>query len=226
MRRWKSLRQKRGKSGVQSIVVRCGEYTAELTFEDGSKAAIGLAVSNSAQSAVSPNQITFDKYEQSANYADQTVNVVLPAGTRLDSVKIGSTVLERGTDYTYNATNGTIRLLKETLAKKSKGTYTVTFVPNQGSSFTCSLSVVDTAPVNEVVPGTVDFDANTSSGGYADLVVTLNMVDGAALKNIRSNGKTLEENWQYKIAGSKVTINKSAIAEFGKSGASYADFVL
>ena len=85
--------------------------------------------------------------------------------------------------------------------------------------------MVDTAPVNEVVPGTVDFDANTSSGGYADLVVTLNMVDGAKLKNIRSNGKTLEENWQYKIAGSKVTINKSAVAEFGKSGASYADFV-
>lgn len=205
--------------------LKAGTYTAELTFEDGSKAAIGLAVSNSAQSAVSPSQITFDKYEQSANYADQTVNVVLPAGTRLDSIKIGSTVLERGTDYTYNATNGTIRLLKETLAKKSKGTYMVTFVPNQGSSFTCSLSVVDTAPVNEVVPGTVDFDANTSSGGYADLVVTLNMVDGAALKNIRSNGKTLEENWQYKIKGSKVTINKSAVAEFGKSGASYADFV-
>lgn len=203
---------------------KAGTYTVELTFEDGSKAAIGLAVSNSAQSAVSPSQITFDKYEQSANYADQTVNVVLPAGTRLDSLKIGSTVLERGTDYTYNATNGTIRLLKETLAKKSKGTYTVTFVPNQGSSFTCSLSVVDTAPVNEVVPGTVDFDANTSSGGYADLVVTLNMVDGAALKNIRSNGKTLEENWQYKIKGSKVTINKSAIAEFGKNGASYAGF--
>lgn len=198
--------------------LKAGTYTAELTFEDGSKAAIGLAVSNSAQSAVSPSQITFDKYEQSANYADQTVNVVLPAGTRLDSIKIGSTVLERGTDYTYNTTNGTIRLLKETLAKKSKGTYTVTFVPNQGSSFTCSLSVVDTAPVNEVQPSTIDFDANTSSGGYADLVVTLNMVDGAKLKNIRSNGKTLEENWQYKIEGSKVTINKSAVAEFGKSG--------
>ena len=26
------LETKRGKSGVQSIVVRCGEYTAELTF--------------------------------------------------------------------------------------------------------------------------------------------------------------------------------------------------
>lgn len=77
--------------------LKAGTYTAELTFEDGSKAAIGLAVSNSAQSAVSPSQITFDKYEQSANYADQTVNVVLPAGTRLDSIKIGSTVLERGT---------------------------------------------------------------------------------------------------------------------------------
>ena len=205
--------------------LKAGTYTIELRFEDGSKAAIGLAVSNSAQSAVSPSQITFDKYEQSANHADQTVTIVLPAGTRLDTVKLGSTVLERGTDYTYNAAGGTVKLLKETLANKSKGSYTITFVPNQGSSFTCSLSVVDTAPVNEVQPAKIDFDANPSSGGYADLVVTLNSVDGATLKNIRSNGKTLEENWQYKIEGSKVTINKSAIAAFGKSGASYADFV-
>ena len=205
--------------------LKAGTYTAEILFEDGSKAAIGLAVTNSAQVAVSPTELTFDKNEDSANHADQTVTLVLPAGTRLDSVKLGSTVLERGTDYTYNATGGTIKLLKETLTKKSKGSYTITFVPNKGSSSSCTLNVVDTSPVNEVLPSTMDFDANTSSGGYADLVVTLNMVDGAALKNIRSNGKTLEENWQYKIEGSKVTINKSAVAEFGKSGATYADFV-
>ena len=70
----------------------------------------------------------------------------------------------------------------------------------------------------------MDFDANTSSGGYQDLTVTLNTTDGAELESIRAGGKTLEEDWQYRISGNEVTINKSAVAEFGKNGASYADF--
>ena len=144
-----------------------GTYTAELKFEDGTKAAIGIVVGNSAQSAVSPSQVTFDKYENSANYNDVTVTLSLPAGTLLSSVKLGSTVLERGTDYNYNA----------------------------------------------------------SSGGYQDVTVTLKPTDGATLKNIRAGGKTLEENWQYKVDGSTVTISKTAVAEFGKSGATYADFI-
>lgn len=200
-----------------------GTYTAELKFEDGTKAAIGIVVSNSAQSAVSPSQVTFDKYESSANYNDVTVTLSLPAGTLLSSVKLGSTVLERGTDY--NASSGTVTLLRETLAKKSKGSYTITFVPTRGTSSTCSLTVTDTAPVNEVSPSPVDFDANTSSGGYHDVTVTLKPADGATLKNIRAGGKTLEENWQYKVDGSTVTISKTAVAEFGKSGATYADFI-
>lgn len=201
-----------------------GTYTAELKFEDGTKAAIGIVVGNSAQSAVSPSQVTFDKYESSANYNDVTVTLSLPAGTLLSSVKLGSTVLERGTDYNYNASSGMVTLLRETLAKKSKGSYTITFVPTKGTSSTCSLTVTDTAPVNEVSPSPVDFDANTSSGGYQDITVTLKPADGATLKNIRAGGKTLEENWQYKVDGSTVTISKTAVAEFGKSGATYADF--
>lgn len=73
-------------------------------------------------------------------------------------------------------------------------------------------------------PSSVDFDANTSSGGYQDVSVTLNPADGATLKNIRAGGKTLEENWQYKVDGSTVTLSKTAVAQFGKDGATYADF--
>ena len=168
-----------------------GTYTAELSFEDGTKAAIGIVVSNSSLSAVSPSQVTFDKYEGSANHADVTVTLSLPAGTLLDTVKLGSSVLERGKDYNYNATSGTVTFLRETLAKKSKGSYTITFVPTRGSSSSCSLTVTDSAPVNEVAPSSVDFDANTSSGGYQDVSVTL---------------------------------SKTAVAQFGKDGATYADF--
>ena len=133
-------------------------------------------------------------------------------------------MLERGKDYNYNATSGVVTFLRETLAKKSKGSYTITFVPTRGSSSSCSLTVTDSAPVNEVAPSSVDFDANTSSGGYQDVSVTLNPADGATLKNIRAGGKTLEENWQYKVDGSTVTLSKSAVAQLGKDGATYADF--
>lgn len=204
--------------------LRPGTYTAELSFEDGTKAAIGIAVGNSAQSAVSPSQLTFDKYESSANYANQTVTVTLPSGVQLSSVKLGSTVLERGSDYTYNAASGTVVLMRDTLAKKSKGTYTITFVPSKGSSVSCSLTVTDSSPVNTVTPFELDFDSNTSSGGYQDLSVKLSTVEGAALQKIRCNGKDLEEDWQYKVNGSTVTISKSAVASFASSGATYADF--
>ena len=201
-----------------------GTYTAELTFEDGTNAAIGIVVGDSAQASVSPSQLTFDKYEDSANYSDLTVTVMLPAGTTLSSVKLGSTVLERGTDYLYDYDTGTVTLLREALAKRSKGSYSVTFVPSRGTSVSCALRVEDSSPVNEVLPEEMDFDTNTNSGGYADLTVTLNYADGAQLSSIRAGGKTLEEDWQYRVDGDKVIINRSAVAEFGEDGAAYADF--
>lgn len=204
--------------------LKAGTYSMELVFDDGSKGAIALSTSNSAQSAVSPSSLTFDKYEASPNYSNQTVTIAFPTGTTLENVKLSSTVLERGSDYTYNATTATVTLMRDTLEKKSAGSYTITFVPNKGSSLSCSLTITDSAPVNEVSPKTADFDANTSSGGYADLTVTLNPADDATLKYIKSGSKTLEEDWQYKVNGNTIVLNRSAIASFASNGAAYADF--
>ena len=201
-----------------------GSYTAELTFEDGTTAAIGIAVQDTSKGSVSPAQLTFDKNEDSVNYADLSVTLALPAGTRLDSVKIGSTVLERGTDYTYDAASGAVSLRRQARDDRSRGSYTITFVPTKGASLTCSLTVTDTSPVNEVSPAAIDFDSNQDAGGYADVTVTLTPADGAELRYIRAGNRTLEEDWQYRVSGSQVTINKSAIAEMGEDGANYADF--
>lgn len=201
-----------------------GVYTAELLFADGSKAAIGILVGDSAQSAVTPAQLTFDKFNQSAGYTDLTLTVVLPSGTWLDSVKIGSTVLERGSDYLYNATNSSVTLLRDSLAKKSKGTYTISLIPNQGSACSCALNIIDSSPVNKITPATLDFDSNTNAGGYVDLSVTLETAEGASLQYILAAGKKLEEDWQYKIDGSTVTLSKSAIADVNTNNATYVDF--
>lgn len=199
-----------------------GVHTAELVFADSSRASLGILVGDSALSAVSPSQITFDKYKESPNYSNVTATVVLPAGTLLDSIKLGSTMLERGVDYLYDSATGVVTFLREELEKKSTGTYTITFVPNKGTTFSCTLNVVDTAPVNGISPVELDFDSNVNSAGYQDLTVTLSPADGAKLQKITANGKTLEEDWQYKLDGNQVTISKSAIADLGANGASYA----
>lgn len=201
-----------------------GVHTAELVFADDSKASIGILVGNSALSAVSPSQITFDKYEQSPNYSNQSVTVVLPTGTLLDSIKIGSGELERGVDYLYNSTTGIVTFQRESLEKKSKGTYTITFVPSKGTTFSCTLMVVDTSPVNNISPSELDFDSNVNSEGYQDLTVTLSIADSAKLEKITANGKTLEENWQYKVNGSEVTLSKSAVAALASNGETYVNF--
>lgn len=200
-----------------------GVHTAELVFADNSQASIGILVGDSALSAVSPSQITFDRYKESPNYSNVTATVVLPAGTLLSSIRLGGTTLERGVDYLYDSSTGIVTFLREELEKKNKGTYTITFVPNKGATFSCTLNVVDTAPVNGVSPAEVDFDSNVNSEGYQDLTITLSTADGANLQKITSNGKTLEEDWQYKINGNQVTISKSAIADLGSNGAAYAN---
>lgn len=200
-----------------------GIHTAELLFADNSKASLGILVGDSALSAVSPSQITFDKYKESPNYSNVTATVVLPAGTLLDSIKLGSTVLERGVDYLYDASTGVTTFLREALDKKSLGTYTITFVPNKGTTFSCTLKVVDTAPVNGISPAVLDFDSNANSAGYQDLTVTLSTADGAKLEKITANGKTLEENWQYRLDGNQVIISKSAIADLGANKPAYVN---
>ena len=204
--------------------LKAGSYTAELLFRDGSKATFQLLVGNSAVGTVSPSQAYFDKYSGSPNYGDVSFTVTMPEGAWLDSVKLGSTVLESGTDYEYNARTGAFTLMRRTINQRSAGTYTLTFVPSKGSSFSCKITVSDSTPVNEVTPAEVDFDSNTSSGGHADIVVTLSAVDGAELEYIRANGERLEENWQYKVSGSTVTISKDAVTDVNDDNDSYINF--
>ena len=201
-----------------------GSHTARLTFADNSTAALSIAVRDSSVVVINPRQITFDRYEKSANHANIPLTISLPAGVQLENVKLSSAILERGVDYDYNSSTGEVVLLAETLAKKSTGSYTIYFTPSRGAAMTCALTVVDTRPVNRISPEEVDFDANSSSGGYRDITLTLTAADGAKLEKIRCKDKDLEQDWHYRVDGSEITISKSAIASFAENGTSYADF--
>lgn len=217
------------KSGIRLykdylVNLKAGTYTAELLFRDNSKATFQLLVGNSAVGTVSPTQAYFDKYNGSANYGDVLLHVTMPTNTWLDQVKLGSTLLESGTDYDYDTRTGEFTLRRRTINQRATGTYTLTFIPSKGASFTCKITVSDSTPVNAVAPDSVDFDSNTSSGGHADIVVTLNTVDDAELQYIRAKGEQLEEGWQYKVSDNTVTISKAAVADINRNNDSYVDF--
>lgn len=205
--------------------LKSGNYTAELLFSDGAKGNFQILVSNSSAGMVSPTQAYFDKFSESPNHTDISFTVTLFEGTSLNSVKLGSMVLERGKDYSFNNRTGEFILMSTAINQRAKGTYTLTFVPSKGSTLNCKLIVLDSTPINAVSPEEVDFDANTGSGGYADVVVTLSAVDGAELRGISVNGKQLEEDWQYRVEGDTVTINKSAVVDVNTNHTGSVDFV-
>lgn len=202
-----------------------GSHMLTLIFDDGTKGFLTIQIADTETNAVSPQSFTFDIYTESSNYVDMGAVLSLPTGTTLTMLTIGSKTLERGTDYSYNSSTGAIVIYKEALENFSVGSYTITFKTSKGTSATSKLTVVDTKPVNTLSVESVDFDANTTSGGYQDITVKLTAADDATLTKIRCNGETLEENWQYQVSGSNVILNKSAVAKFASDGANYADFV-
>lgn len=198
-----------------------GTYDLKLTFADNSTASIMLLATDSSMSAVSPSQAVYDLNETSPNHANLSFTILFPSGVSLNSAKMGSITLQAGTDYTYNSSTHVLTLFSDVLSKKSRGTYTISFVPTKGNTISSTISVVDSTPVNTVAPEAVDFDANTASTGYTDLSVTLTTVDGATLRYIRADGRNLEENWQYKVSGNQVTLSRSALGELAKENDEY-----
>lgn len=204
------------KEGSQSVLVH---------LEDGTKGELAIKVINSAKNALDTDSLLFDKYEGASEYANLSVTLSLAAGTTLDDIKLGSTTLERGTDYTFNATTGTVIFQRATLNKKTTGSYTITFLTSKGNNPDLRLDVQDSSPRNEISPSTVDFDANSSSGGNQDVKIKLKAVEKAKLKSILADGQKLTENWQYKIDGEYVVLNKDTISDLAKDGANYCDLI-
>lgn len=202
-----------------------GSHKLTLTFEDGTKGFLTIQIADSEKNAVAPLNFTFDLYTGSSNYMDMNAVISLPTGTSLSILSIGSKTLVRNTDYSYNASTGAVVIYKEVLEALSVGSHLITFRTDKSDIITTNLTVVDTKPVNKLNVESVDFDVNTTSGGYKDIEVTLSPADGATLTKIVCKNETLEEDWHYQVSGSKITLSKAAVAKFRGSAASYTDFV-
>ena len=203
-----------------------GSYTLELTFNDGSKARLPLTITDSSKSTLTPTSANFDKYAGAAENADVEFTLAAASGVQLSGVKISGTTLTRGDQYTYNASTCKVIFKSSYLNTCGVGTLGITFSMSNSQTLSAQLTVKDSTPINALSASEMDFDANTASSDYEDLTVTLNAVDGAALKSILavSSNKTLEQDWQYTVSSSGVVkISRSAIASLATDGRQYAD---
>ncbi len=194
-----------------------GTHLLTAEFSDETTGTITIKAVDSSQSTLEVTEVSFDRYSEADNYGNISVGVNVATGAVLNSVKLAGVTLTRGDDYTYNSTTSVVVLQKETLAEHGAGTYAVIFVLSKGDDLKLTLNIEDSSPKNELSATEVDFDNNTSSGGYADIIVKLNTQEDATLKSITGGGKTLELDWQYTYSAGQVTLSKSAISSLASA---------
>lgn len=205
-----------------------GKYSVRAYYESGTTATVALTIIDSSRNTINRSDYTFDRNQDSAEYTDIAVTLSLTKNAELKNVRISGTTYTAGDGYSYDASSGTVVLDRTKVAKKSTGTYTVTFTTTSGTSPTMSLIIIDSSPRNQLAETEVDFDYNEDSASYKDISIKLTCVDGAELDYItitNANNRKMEEDWQYRIDGENLVLNKNSLASLAKDY-SYLDLYL
>ena len=95
-------------------------------------------------SSVNPNAVMFDKYKQSAGYADVTTKIKANGNTLLD-VTLNGMGIGAG-NYSYDTASQVLTLNKVYLATLSKGEHVFTIGMSAGTDLTLTVTISDTTP--------------------------------------------------------------------------------
>lgn len=135
-----------------------GELKLTFDFSKGVDPVLTVTIRDTTPSgSITPTTASFDKHP------DKQANVTVALTTAnhtLSAIKIGSTVLTSGTDYTVSG--GTVTLRKEALAALQTGVYSVVFDLSAGTDPVLTLTVTDSS----VAAGNIKvqmFNGNTAA---------------------------------------------------------------
>ncbi len=166
---------------------------------------VGIYGPESKEAAsVSPTVAVFDKnvtnQEDLVFTLDSKANILV-------SVKNGSAILNRGSDYVISGEILTIT--KEYLANLEKGTIQLTLVYDSGVNPVMNIAIGDTSPISSLSPSRVEF--NKKNGADKDITITLNNSNNT-LFGIFNGTQSLVEGIDYSVNGKAVIISKSYLA--------------
>ena len=171
-----------------------GDLKLVFDFSKGVDPVLTVSISDTTLGgSITPTTATFDK--NPVKQADVTVTLTT-AGHTLEAVKVGSTVLTSGTDYTVNG--ATVTLHKAALAALQTGVYSVVFDLSAGKDPVLTLTVIDTS----VAAGKIKvqmFNGNTAAqtNGIAPRIKLYN----SGTTNVKLSDVTLR--YYYTIDGDK-----------------------
>ncbi|WP_246563741.1 X2-like carbohydrate binding domain-containing protein [Paenibacillus montaniterrae] len=186
-----------------------GPHTFTFKFSAGNDATLSITVSDStpANSTISPTTTSFDKYSASSGYADVVVSVDLQGNT-FTGIETGGTALPSSA-FEMNATGDVILLKKEYLATLAEGPHTFTFKFSAGNDAMLSVTVSDSTPANSTIsPTTANFDKNSVSSDYTDIVVSMDLKGNSFASIERSGFMMLPSSYELNSAGTQLTLKK------------------
>lgn len=180
-----------------------GSHTIEFILKDNVKTIFLLNVIDTSKNTLNKEQVDFDRYTRSPNYQDIVINVNASYGNSVKQLIVSGTALKEGEDYIYK--NGVATIYKAFVAKRAKGVMNITFDMTNGNDPQLSVNIADSSPVNLVKPEKIKFDTNASSDSYDDVKVTLRLVDGAKLEDIKYQNKIMVPTQDYYLVDENVS---------------------
>lgn len=186
-----------------------GKANLTFVFSGGVNRTLMITVTNTVQnSSIAPTAVTFDK----AQISDVTVAMDLKGNT-LTAIQNGTATLVAGEDYTV--VEDKVTFAATYLAKLERGSYTFTFVFNEGENANLTVKVINSSEKDSIVtPDEVTFDKYVDSESGETLAdVNFNIVfNGNTLETIKLNDAVLVSGQDYVVTNEGVTFPASYLA--------------
>ena len=196
-----------------------GNHTVIITMDDGSKASITVAVTNSAAAATTADA-TFDRYYKSSGFQDVSVKLNgVEKSTDIRDVVLGLSRIEYGFDMSTKS----LILRRGLLAQLREGTYTVTVDLENNKQIAVNLAVTDSSP-DGVAAYVSEYDTYSPAPVSFSIAQVQNGVKAiTATKN--GTAATLAAGTDYTLTNSTLTLTKTGLENFRRSG-SYVEFTV
>ncbi len=181
------------------------DETARLTFDYNENVDPVLAIAigdTSPITAVSPTNVTFNKYKIAQEDIAITINT---ADFQIDKIITGTASLLEDTDFIVEGNIVTIS--KTFLSKLPIGANEITILFADETQASVIVNIVYTAPSSEIDTISTAFEKRAQ----ADIIVYMTLYDNKFV-SIQNGNDVLEENKDYTIDGTVVTLTKEYLA--------------
>lgn len=178
----------------------------------------------SAAAAVTPTAVTITP-SASGIYEALTFTLSVPAGTSLQYLLLGNTMLQAGVDYSYDSAAGTVQLNAGKIAALGVGEYTLGFTMSAGPNPTAHITVAERQNAAIITPDEMIFSASADNLYHRDITVWITAADEAQVTRIHTGEQTLIPGEDFLIIADRIILFRESLAALTPVG-STLDLVL